>query len=1793
MDENSQQIMQQLIEEMRALNESVSTNTQIRRASLTEEERERIKNAGTIADNTEAVAGNSAAVDRSSRAYKAHVSAAEDYNKALQGYAEALKTGTEGIKTLFKNLTSQDPGRTMAKYSSGLEQLGSAVGKVTETMGPYGKAFSIFTQGLTKVIGLQAEQADALLKANDKIAQFGTAGTFTTKELQDMANKAGVTSKNMDVLVKPIQSLGPALINLGGTTGQGVKAFADLAKITNAQREQYQRMGISQEQLMQNQADYIQLQRTSGRVISMEAKDRDALRKASLEYTDNLLQLSAISGQDVETLKKKQQAAASEAELQIKNMMLSDKAAKLRAAGDEEGAKKIEKELQMREKLLAAAVSTGDEQTKQAVVARLATGTWTEQSKQLAIMGVNMEKFEKRMREGEDVSGDFLNSLSDAGKKAVSTFGPSAVFSEEVRKTTGLNKDFMTFLNRGVKDYNKTLDETKKAQKEAGQPGKDPAQDARATLTTLEIEAGKALDKLVGSTNILTGGFTLQTVALTAFGAALVGATGFLSAMAGKTMLQSGADALKAARGGLGSAIPGLGGFAAGGGGGPIGGAASAAGRVAGAAGAAQSAAGTATAAAPAVAKTVGGGADMAKTLSSAGKGLGDLGVGAGKFVAGVGQGGGKAISAIFKGVAAGLQAFANPKVTLGAVGFGAAITAIGAGIAGATWIMGKALPTFAEGLEPITKIDGEKLIKTGKGIAAVGGGLAVFGATGAAAGIGNILGSLVDGFGKLFGVKSPFQKLEEFSKLDIDADKVIKNAEALTAFNKAIGSMTPIPQDVIGSLLSLAGLKPFTKLEEFSKLDMDPDKVKKNSEALLAFNQATSEMKSVPQDITGALASLVGLDPFKKLQEFGKLDMDADKVKKNSDALLAFNKATAEMKPVPTDISGTLTSLIGFKPFTKLEEFSKLDIDTDKTTKNAEALVSFNKAIASMVPIPTDIVGGLASLVGMKPFASFEEFSKLAVDPDAVKKKAEAFEIYNNTIAKAKPAPAATFKTMAAGVGGAVAGMAGALGGAATGAISMLSKPLQGMFSGPKKEQKEAPQPEVQLTPAPASARKITKEDSDSYEKEQLQKIRELEGTRKRMVEKGPATDSLQSKKAHEQVLATLEKAADAERQKLEEYRLKQKTAPKAAVGGIFEGPKSGYPVELHGKEMVTPLGSGAKVGNLEDEEGPISRFDIEDQNEDLDTFGQTLKDSDAILKKFTTTLTKLNEFEQDLLEEKEADADALDDVQDKLKSVFSGAVVDLSNFSKRLKVSTDTKGSPAAGELSGATGGTPLLSGSGAPVLSGSGTPVMTGGVPEAKPPKIEPSLPPPPKPTGAVSAPTEKQDIKQNLSEVKAALMKRGMTDEKYLNAVLGNVMKESGGKVVSENLNYKKTSNQRIRAIFGSRAAGKTDEELNAIKSSPESMGEFMYGKDTKIGRRMGNTEPGDGWKYRGRGYVQLTGKSNYAAASKAIFGDDSLVENPDLVNDPKIAAEVAAWYMQKGKSSMARKMGIDESNMSQEQANLLATSQIAGTDVRKAGGYLGGEVMQKVASYAGSKEIQGIQPAPGEDTGTRVASVKKDEIPKAERGGVFDGPDSGYLVELHGNETVIPNEKIASIAQKKSIKLFSEEMGPTMGGVNEYTGYNAGPMTTDLTAIQKMASKVGAYDDKTQTITDTEVWKKLLHSGMATNYDVGPTTVGTQSLGPDAGDILGDRLKELMEGNNTNISDAIQKLSAEFKEAMTLMSQDMARKASEGTVASVEPGDNSMSEMVNILSSIADKLGEGNDIQGKILQYSKV
>ena len=103
-----------------------------------------------------------------------------------------------------------------------------------------------------------------------------------------------------------------------------------------------------------------------------------------------------------------------------------------------------------------------------------------------------------------------------------------------------------------------------------------------------------------------------------------------------------------------------------------------------------------------------------------------------------------------------------------------------------------------------------------------------------------------------------------------------------------------------------------------------------------------------------------------------------------------------------------------------------------------------------------------------------------------------------------------------------------------------------------------------------------------------------------------------------------------------------------------------------------------------------------------------------------------------------------------------------------------------------------------------------------------------------------------------------------------------------KVLSENLNY---SAERLLQVFPKYF---TKELAQRYARKPILIANRVYAN------RMGNSDEksGDGWKYRGRGYIQLTGKKNYEAFSKFI-GEDC-VSNPDLVSQ-KYALESALWF----------------------------------------------------------------------------------------------------------------------------------------------------------------------------------------------------------------------------------------------------------------------------------------------------------
>jgi len=124
---------------------------------------------------------------------------------------------------------------------------------------------------------------------------------------------------------------------------------------------------------------------------------------------------------------------------------------------------------------------------------------------------------------------------------------------------------------------------------------------------------------------------------------------------------------------------------------------------------------------------------------------------------------------------------------------------------------------------------------------------------------------------------------------------------------------------------------------------------------------------------------------------------------------------------------------------------------------------------------------------------------------------------------------------------------------------------------------------------------------------------------------------------------------------------------------------------------------------------------------------------------------------------------------------------------------------------------------------------------------------------------------------LAQIPDTAAKFNITNTLRLAHFLAQCGHESGGfKAVSENLNY---SANGLKKIFPKYFPGNLNE---SYAKQPEKIASRVYGS------RMGNGDESskEGYKFRGRGYIQLTGKSNYSSFDKLV--DDDIVGNPDLV-----------------------------------------------------------------------------------------------------------------------------------------------------------------------------------------------------------------------------------------------------------------------------------------------------------------------
>jgi len=120
-----------------------------------------------------------------------------------------------------------------------------------------------------------------------------------------------------------------------------------------------------------------------------------------------------------------------------------------------------------------------------------------------------------------------------------------------------------------------------------------------------------------------------------------------------------------------------------------------------------------------------------------------------------------------------------------------------------------------------------------------------------------------------------------------------------------------------------------------------------------------------------------------------------------------------------------------------------------------------------------------------------------------------------------------------------------------------------------------------------------------------------------------------------------------------------------------------------------------------------------------------------------------------------------------------------------------------------------------------------------------------------------------------------------------AFIGQCGHESGGfRVLEENLNYKP---EALMRVWPSRFDA---ENVDEYAHEPEKIANKVYAG--RMGN--GNEESGEGWKYHGRGLIQLTGKDNYTLCGDSLQAD--LLHHPELLVGQQYAALSAGWFWRK-------------------------------------------------------------------------------------------------------------------------------------------------------------------------------------------------------------------------------------------------------------------------------------------------------
>lgn len=1048
-------------------------------------------------------------------------------SEATEQLASSFAKGKEAFFGLANALLDVTPG--FSKYTKGIESATDAVAGVTAIFGPLGMVAGGLLKGFSLLVGETLKYNDNLVDAYDSVAKAGAGVGLSAERIVQLGHDADLSSGTLKYLSKNIEGLGTDLRALGFTSSQGAEKFSRMIAVGDENLKKYRNLGYTQEELIDSMGTYVKLQAMAGADLK---KTPEQLQKASLRYIDEMNAFAEVTGIN----KKRQEEALEKAMAQENfNAYITRLNADLAKTTDAEERARLEKEIQAKTnfaKYVAATYKGAKAAALLEAASSRGSAIMTAETAKLKAAGIDIEGITKNLSNGIDQVGEFRKQDAEAAKQHLENFKDLTyaygASSREINATRlqdnetreAAAKYFAEKEGKDQKAYDAKT-QAAMAQQEAVKKKIDGLVAQKADIEKQERDLRIAFDEVLTQMSPILNSFLKS---------ALPWITGTISFVTNN--FDKIATATKIVAGFFGA----LGAVVIGG-------------------------------------KILG-------TLSTAGSAVAGL---FGKRTGKLGSSGNPMYANIDgsgPGGPAGKTSKTGKKGGRFGRAFGAAgkVALAGAGIAAAGWMASSAMDAFNDEPDP-DQVGDEALESAGVDISAMQPPKPEEAAK---------PGEPKE---KADPVKmeQSLKILKELGKANIDPKKVEANSEAIVALPKA---MAGLPEHVsggnLGPLSEIVGNTTIIQdLEYFSnQIKLDPKQTKDNAEAFKYFSNAISSFKGfgsplgvIGKSLADASIKFFAVDPpLDQFTYFSKLPIDPKRTKTNASAFVSFSEAMAKytggqglLSAVSTIAGAKLNSLFGQdsaidsfvtfsqKPFGKhAESNSKAFLNFSKAMNilsggSGGLLDDLANAAVTAGSAAVGLIGGAATAVG--------QALGIIPGPDAKAMnfigKIESGGDYNKLVGgKSKTNPPLTSMTVAEVMEFQGKMLSSGHESTALGKYQIIRPTLSGMVKSgkisPNAKFDQATQDNAALVLMKARGRDKFREGkmpADTYADNLAKEWASLPMPNGKSYYAG--TGSNKSLVSRTDFVNSL----------------------KARTGGLFKGPTGGYPVELHGTELIIPV--------------------------------------------------------------------------------------------------------------------------------------------------------------------------------------------------------------------------------------------------------------------------------------------------------------------------------------------------------------------------------------------------------------------------------------------------------------------------------------------------------------------------------------------------------------------------------------------------------------------------------------------